>query len=494
MLEVIKNLDKAELQWIADKQGAEAINRQEWLNTEIQKLGDSFTDDQVQNLSDRFDSQFPGQTSQQIINLQKRGTIEAKLRSSELERILDKQGWELTERDVDFVKLYGGAAQATTIKDKYDRNSGIINNKDVTSIVDKGIAVLTGKNNYSDIAKAGTESAAIYYERQVNNRILQLLAEGSTQGGALVTPQQRLEAAKAAAAQAVAEENQKVKDGSDRYKVVRKGTTVSYPDIDKFFGKTKARETYDRSIEAMKAKVSSLGPAEFVSKVENLFSEQRLQQLVQNPGLPPNAYEVATAQRLGISQYDLRNFGAKAAGLNFRFNDVLKTATGVAYTPAVARKMGKLSPVARRANLDSMMGNTQNYQNITIHGRPGFVNKLTEFMGPPVETTKKYAIVLPNGQSIRIARGAASNAFDAMRSAGMPTEGIANVFRDESEYRRLVKEGYDPALGGYHNVGLAIDAHGLAGAWLHKHGAKYGWVPEPGYTGHGGHFIFKPSI
>jgi len=494
LLEVIKNLDKAELQWIADKQGAEAINRQEWLNIEIQKLGDSFTDDQVQNLSDRFDSQFPGQTSQQIINLQKRGTIEAKLRSSELERILDKQGWELTERDIEFVKIYGAPAQAATIKDKYDRNSGIINNKDVTSIVDKGIAVLTGKNNYSDIAKAGTESAAIYYERQVNNRILQLLAEGSTQGGALVTPQQRLEAAKAAAAQAVAEENQKVKDGSDRYKVVRKGTTVSYPDIDKFFGKTKARETYDRSIEAMKAQVNSLGPAEFVSKVENLFSEQRLQQLVQNPGLPPNAYEVATAQRLGISQYDLRNLGAKAAGLNFRFNDVLKTATGVAYTPAVARTMGKLSPVARRANLDSMMGNTQNYQNVTIHGRPGFVNKLTGFMGAPVETTKEYPIVLPNGQPIRIARGPASNAFDSMRSAGMPTEGITNVFRDESEYSRLVKEGYDPALGGYHNVGLAIDAHGLAGAWLHKHGAKYGWVPEPGYTGHGGHFIFKPSI
>ena len=494
LLEVIKNLDKAELQWISDKQGAESINRQEWVNTEIQKLGDSYTDDQVQELSDRFDSQFPGQTSQQIINLKKRGTIEAKLRASELERILDKQGWELTERDVDFVKIYGAAAQAATIKDKYDRNSGIINNKEVTSIVDKGIAVLTGKNNYSDIAKAGTESAAIYYERQVNNRILQLLAEGSTQGGALVTPQQRLEAAKAAAAQAVAEENQKVKEGSDRYKVVRKGTTVSYPDIDKFFGKTKARETYDRSIEAMKAKVNSLGPAEFVSKVENLFSEQRLQQLVQNPGLPPNAYEVATAQRLGISQYDLRNLGAKAAGLNFRFNDVLKTATGVAYTPAVARTMSKLSPVARRANLDSMMGNTQNYREITRFGRPGFVNKLTGFMGAPVETTKEYPIVLSNGQPIRIARGPASKAFDAMMSAGMPTEGITNVFRDESEYNRLVKQGDRPSKGGYHNFGLGIDAHGPAGAWLHKHGAKYGWVPEPGYVGHGGHFIFNPSI
>lgn len=494
LLDVIKNLDKAETQWKSDKISTEAVNREEWIDTEIQKLGDSYTDDQVQKLSDQFDEQFPGYTSQRIINLKKRGTIEAKVRAAELERILDKQGWELTERDVDFVKIYGAAAQAATLKDKYDRNSGIINNKDVTSIVDKGIAVLTGKNNYSDIAKAGTESAAIYYERQVNNRILQLLAEGSTQGGALVTPQQRLEAAKAAAAQAVAEENQKVKDGSDRYKVVRKGTTVSYPDIDKFFGKTKARETYDRSIDSMKATVNKLGPAAFVSKLENLFSEQRLQQLVQNPGLPPNAYEVATAQRLGISQYDLRNLGAKAAGLNFRFNDVLKTATGVAYTPAVARTMSKLSPVARRANLDSMMGNTQNYQNVTIHGRPGFVNRLTGFMGAPVETTKEYPIVLPNGQPIRIARGSASNAFDAMRSAGMPTEGITNVFRDESEYSRLVKEGYDPALGGYHNVGLAIDAHGLAGAWLHKHGAKYGWVPEPGYTGHGGHFIFKPSI
>ena len=494
LLDVIKNLDKAETQWKSDKLSTEAVNREEWIDTEIQKLGDSYTDDQVQKLSDQFDEQFPGYTSQRIINMKKRGTIEAKVRAAELERILDKQGWEITERDVDFVKIYGSSAQAATIKDKHDNNAGIINNKDVTSIVDKGIAVLTGKNNYSDIAKAGTESAAIYYERQVNNRILQLLAEGSTQGGALVTPQQRLEAAKAAAAQAVAEENQKVKEGSDRYKVVRKGTAVSYPDIDKFFGKTKARETYDRSIDSMKATVDKLGPAAFVSKLENLFSEQRLQQLVQNPGLPPNAYEVATAQRLGISQYDLRNLGAKAAGLNFRFNDVLKTATGVSYTPEVARTMDKLSPVSRRATLDSMMGNTQNYQDITRFGRPGLVNKLTGFMGAPVETTKEYPIILENGQPIRIARGPASNAFDAMMAAGMPTEGITNVFRDEHEYNRLTQEGYDPSKGGYHNFGLAIDAHGPAGAWLHKYGAKYGWVPEPGYIGHGGHFIFKPMI
>ena len=140
------------------------------------------------------------------------------------------------------------------------------------------------------------------------------------------------------------------------------------------------------------------------------------------------------------------------------------------------------------------MGNTQNFQNLGVHGRPGMSQQLAQFVGVPVEQTKEYPIILENGQPIRIAHGPASNAFDKMLADGFPTEGITNVFRDEKEYLRLRKAGYGAAPNSYHNHGLAIDAHGVSGLWLHKHGARYGWVQEPGYTGHGGHFIFKPSI
>ncbi|MHA2047968.1 MAG: hypothetical protein ACW99G_24560, partial [Candidatus Thorarchaeota archaeon] len=347
-LDVIKNLDRAELQWKQDKADAETINRKDWVRNEIALLGESFTQQQVTDLRKRFDTQFPGQTSQEIINLEKRGTIEAKLRVNELDRIFNKQGWEVTERDVEFAKLYGSATQHATVKQKYDDNAGIISNKDVTKIIDKGVAYLTGKNNYSDIAKAGTEQAAVYYERQVKNRVRQLLAEGSTTQGALVTPTQKLEAAKAAAAQAVQEENDKVKNQTDRYKVDRKGPVVRYPEIEKFYGRQKAAGVYDANIDSMTSSIRTKGASQFVNKLENLFTPQRLEQLMQNPALAPTAYEVATAQELGISQHDLRNLGAKAAGINYQFADILKTATGVAMTPENVRLVNNMSQTQRR--------------------------------------------------------------------------------------------------------------------------------------------------
>ena len=385
-LDIIKNLDRAELQWKQDKQTAENINRQEWVRTEIALLGESFTQQQVNDLRKRFDTQFPGQTSQEIINLEKRGTIEAKLRVNELDRIFNKQGWEITERDVEFAKLYGTSTQAATVKEKYDNNNGIVNNKEVTSIIDKGVAALTGKNSYSDVAKAGTESAAIYYEQQVKNRILQLLSEGSTPQGNLVTPRDRLLAAKAAAAQAVKEENEKVSAGTDRYKVERKGASVSYPDIDAYFGRPKASAIFDRSIKNATAMIRSKGAAEFVKDSTNMFSPQRLQALMQNPALAPTAYETAIAQELGISQHDLRNLGAKAAGINYQFADILKTATGVPMTPENVRLLNTMSPTQRRDWLLINTGGQPRFRVGTIFYRGGDIGPTSTGMHTDIKT------------------------------------------------------------------------------------------------------------
>jgi len=383
-LDVIKNLDRAELQWRQDKADAETINRKEWVRNEINLLGESFTQQQVNELRKRFDTQFPGQTSQEIINLEKRGTIEAKLRVNQLEGIFNKQGWEITERDVEFAKLYGTATQAATVKEKYDNNAGIVNNKDVTSIINKGVAALTGKNNYSDVAKAGTESAAIYYERQVKNRILQLLTEGN-QGGALVTPQDKLLAAKAAAAQAVQEENDKVSAQADRYEVERKGASVRYPKIDAFFGRPKAAERYDRVIEQAIPLIRK-DANEFVKKFDNLFSQDRLQYLMQNPAAAPNAYELAIGQELGISQYDLRNLGAKAAGINYQFADILKTATGVPLSPENIRLVNNMSQTQRRDWLLLNTGGQPRFRAGTIFYRGNNIGPTSTGMHTDIKT------------------------------------------------------------------------------------------------------------
>lgn len=98
---------------------------------------------------------------------------------------------------------------------------------------------------------------------------------------------------------------------------------------------------------------------------------------------------------------------------------------------------------------------------------------------------------LENGQTVKLAPQA-GNAFQKMVKAGMPLEGITNVYRDESEYLRLVSEGYGAVPNSSHNHGCGIDAHGAAGAWMKANGARYGWVLVDYEGSHGGHFEYKP--
>jgi hypothetical protein len=96
------------------------------------------------------------------------------------------------------------------------------------------------------------------------------------------------------------------------------------------------------------------------------------------------------------------------------------------------------------------------------------------------------------GRPVRMAPEAAQQ-WKAMINAGMPfnPDDIANVYRDEKEYLRLQSEGYNPASGGFHNFGLAIDVHGTTGEWLRKNGAKFGWFPHDYEGTHGGHYEFR---
>ena len=492
--DVIRNLDKAQTQWSADKQTADRVNRQEWLNNQIAQLPENYTAGDVDRIDAMIRDQYPGWAPPELTNMRKRGTLEARVRTAELEAIAAKQPWELTQRDVDFVKTHGSATQHATVKSTYDNGNGAIYSKGVDKIINDNKRVITGQNSYSDLAKAGSGPAALAFDRNVRQTMRRLLSVPQGQEG-YITGSTLAERAENAATVASELEMDKVTAGTHGYKkkTFRNGR-VEYPELLKSFGSGDAITANENRVQDMRNEIIEKGAAAFVRNPDSIFTDKRMEALMQNPDLPPNGFEIATAKALGISQHSLRNLGAQAKGFKFDFKDTLLEGTGVAYTPELARTMSKLSLSSQRATLDSRMGNVQNFQNLGVHGRPGMSQQLAQFTGAPVEQMKEYPIILENGQPIRIAHGPASNAFDKMMADGMPTEGITNVFRDKSEYERLIREGYEPSAGGYHNFGLAIDAHGPAGAWLHKHGAKYGWVQEPGYVGHGGHFIFKPSI
>ena len=100
------------------------------------------------------------------------------------------------------------------------------------------------------------------------------------------------------------------------------------------------------------------------------------------------------------------------------------------------------------------------------------------------------------GRPIRLAPQAADS-FKAMVAA-MEAEGIpfnpndmANVYRDEAEYLRLKREGYNPSSGGFHNFGLAFDGHGRLNEFARRRGAEFGFYPHDYEGTHGGHFEFR---
>ena len=492
--DVIRNLDKAQTQWSADKQNADRVNRQEWLNNQIAQLPENYTSGDVDRIDAMIRDQYPGWAPPELTNMRKRGTLEARVRTAELEAIANKQSWELTQRDVDFVKTHGSATQHASVKSTYDNGNGAIYSKGVDKIINDNKRVITGQNSYSDLAKAGSGPAALAFDRNVRQTMRRLLSVPQGQEG-YITGSTLAERAENAATIASELEMDKVNAGTHGYKkkTFRNGR-VEYSELLKSFGSGDAITANENRVQDMRREIIEKGAAAFVRNPDSIFTDERMQALMQNPDLPPNGFEIATAKALGISQPSLRNLGAQSKGFKFDFKDTLLEGTGVAYTPELAKTMSTLSPSAQRATLDSRMGNVQNFQNLGVHGRPGMSQQLAQFVGVPVEETKEYPIILENGQPIRIAHGPASQAFDKMLADGFPTEGITNVFRDKAEYERLIAEGYEPSANSYHNLGLAIDAHGVSLLWLKKYGAKYGWVHEPGYVGHGGHFIFKPSI
>lgn len=97
------------------------------------------------------------------------------------------------------------------------------------------------------------------------------------------------------------------------------------------------------------------------------------------------------------------------------------------------------------------------------------------------------------GRAIKLNPGAAK-AFKDMIAAGMPFKSgeVTSVYRDEAEYLRLVREGYNPSANSAHNYGEGADIQGSMGEWIKKNGSRYGWyyTPYPGQS-HQGHFEWR---
>ena len=116
------------------------------------------------------------------------------------------------------------------------------------------------------------------------------------------------------------------------------------------------------------------------------------------------------------------------------------------------------------------------------------------FVGAPKSSMEDTGYKDASGRPILLAPYAAK-AFKDMIKDGMPFDSgsVNNVYRDEAEYNRLIKDGNKPAANGYHNFGEAADiqAGSAMDAWIRQNGAKYGWYANDYQGTHGGHFEYK---
>lgn len=209
-----------------------------------------------------------------------------------------------------------------------------------------------------------------------------------------------------------------------------------------------------------------------------------------NPATGDNSYGLWQINMIGslgperIRQYGLRSADdLKDPETNARVAAQLLRSSGLsawgAYTDGRYRQY--LAEASRAYNSSRRSGGRASSN---VQGSSGYVGS---------NQVRDIGLKDQQGRPIKMSP-AAGQAWQKMVQAGMPFNpaDVTSSYRDESEYVRLKRSGYNPASNSAHNHGEGIDVHGAAGEWLKKNGARYGWrlVDYPG--SHGGHFEYRP--
>ena len=218
---------------------------------------------------------------------------------------------------------YGTPEQKASHKARWENGNGSIYSTEVDNVIKTRKAIITGQSSYSDLAKAGSLPAAILYDRRIRAKMRELLAvqkgEAGYIQGATIT-----ERAVNAATLAANLEDEKVNAQTHGYKkkTFRNGR-VEYTEIEASMAKMDAITAHERRVAAMHDDIIKNGAQAFIDNPDSVFTDERMQALVSNPNLPPNAIEYAAGAALGMSQDKLRTTFAKKKGIDFQFKDVL---------------------------------------------------------------------------------------------------------------------------------------------------------------------------
>lgn len=285
----------------------------------------------------------------------KKFTIEARLREAETNRIAALPTHALTQEVMERLKVVAPTDVYERIDSRYQSFAGGFGSKDGLKIMNTGIAGITGQADFSDIAQQGTGLAVLNFKRNALNTARQLLADGLVNGA---TNQEKQLAALQMAVDKELEKHeiQKDKPGSDYHKTVDQMGRVSYPTLEKKYGKPSAIDNHFREVTRLRKMIKTLKPDGFLNVPNAFMSAERMEYIANNPNTPPNAIEFAVSQMLpDVPMHELRNFQFKAAGRPERFESPLKP-LGIELTGALSNELRNASPTARAALLTREMG------------------------------------------------------------------------------------------------------------------------------------------
>lgn len=347
-------VDRLEVQFKTQEAQAENAAATEEANQLLRALGPNPTAAQVSEAEATLWSKH-NRVDARISTHAKKFTIEARLREAETNRIVALPTHALTPEILERLKVVAPTDVYERVDSRYQSFAGGFGSKEGLKIMNTGIAGITGQADFSDIAEQGTGLAVLDFKRNALNTAKQLLSDGLVNGA---TNQEKQLAALQMAVDKELEKHeiQKDKPGSNYHKTVDGMGRVSYPTLEKKYGKPSAIDNHFRETARLRKMIKTLTPEGFLNVPNAFMSAERMEYLAQNPNAAPNGIEFAVSQMLpDVPMHELRNFQFKAAGRPERFESPLKP-LGVELTGALSTELRNASPTARAALLTREMG------------------------------------------------------------------------------------------------------------------------------------------
>ena len=390
-----------------------------------------------------------GETSEKLTNIGRTLSVEVQLRNNRAQELLSKNDEDITQADVDAMEVVGSAEQKKTYKSRYENGPGQYRTTAAKTLIDNATAVIKGETTFGTTKRAltGQQVAINYMEQQIRIRARKYVGDGN-QG---YTVEEALTKA--------ADDEQKLFDlqkDTKNYKLPyavksEPGGDVSFPLLEGRAGNVNAAEKAFRDYQKIRRMVKMIGFQEVANTPNSIFSEERLEYILQNSDKPGFKYKTDELGFQGLSagapMHEIVNAQLKASGRQERI-DAPAVLSGINILPEQQRIINnaRASYQAKLNAVNVASGNTAVYQAPT-HMRAGSPMQLIYTSGNigPTSTGPHLDVKRVDGQEFPV------NALDTFIEVDDPELGRVPLSKvpitgDFAEHKARGSHGIDYGL------------------------------------------------